>query len=187
MICEECCKDILISFKKDNYAEKNFKKHIYIAKYDAKLREVFLKYKFNDKSYLYRFFTEIILNTEEVYSFLKNYDIIIPVPIHKSRKLERGYNQSELIAKSISKKVNIQYCNVLVKSKGNFAQSKLNKEQREQNVKNVYNVKKMEKILNKNIVLFDDIYTTGATVNECSKILINAGANNVDVFTIFKD
>ena len=58
---------------------------------------------------------------------------------------------------------------------------------REENVKNVYKIQNMDKIINKKILLVDDIFTTGATLNECSKILKQAGAKKVDVFTIAKD
>ena len=58
---------------------------------------------------------------------------------------------------------------------------------REENVKNVYKIQNMDKIINKKILLVDDIFTTGATLNECSKLLKQAGARKVDVFTIAKD
>ena len=58
---------------------------------------------------------------------------------------------------------------------------------REKNVKNVYKIKNQDRIINKKILLVDDIYTTGATLNECSKILKQAGAEQIDVFTIAKD
>lgn len=58
---------------------------------------------------------------------------------------------------------------------------------REENVKNVYKIQNMDRIINKKILLVDDIFTTGATLNECSKLLKQAGAKKVDVFTIAKD
>ena len=58
---------------------------------------------------------------------------------------------------------------------------------REENVKNVYKIQNVDKIINKKILLVDDIYTTGATLNECSKLLKKAGAEKVDIFTIAKD
>lgn len=58
---------------------------------------------------------------------------------------------------------------------------------REENVKNVYKIQNMDKIINKKILLVDDIFTTGATLNECSKLLKQAGAKKVDIFTIAKD
>ena len=118
----------------------------------------------------------------------KIYDIIIPVPISKKRKKERGYNQSLLIARKISSKEKIKLGDkVISKVKNNNTQSKLNKEERAENVKNVYKITKDKEIINKNILLIDDIYTTGATLNECSRMLKQAGAKKIDVLTIAKD
>ena len=66
-------------------------------------------------------------------------------------------------------------------------QSKLNKEQRKQNIQNVYELKNGEILNNKRILLIDDIYTTGSTVNECCKMLQKAMPKKIDVFTIAKD
>lgn len=113
---------------------------------------------------------------------------MIPVPIHNDRKRKRGYNQSELIAKEIGKKLDIPVIsNCLVKIKNVVPQSTLNKEQRKQNIKGVYQVKKEETIKGKRIVLVDDIFTTGSTLEECSKMLKQAGASKIGIFTIAKD
>lgn len=58
---------------------------------------------------------------------------------------------------------------------------------REENVKNVYKIQNMDRIINKKILIVDDIFTTGATLNECSKLLKQAGAKKIDIFTIAKD
>lgn len=105
----------------------------------------------------------------------------------KLKKSKRGYNQTELLAKNLSKNLKIPYnYNILVKSKNNQTQSLLEKSQREKNVENVFKIKNPSKIKDKNIILLDDIYTTGATVRECSKILKNAGAKKILVFVIAK-
>ena len=75
----------------------------------------------------------------------------------------------------------------LFKNKDTTMQSKLNKEQRKENIKGVYLLKNEEKINNKNILLIDDIYTTGSTVNECIKTLKKAKIKNIDILTIAKD
>ena len=119
---------------------------------------------------------------------IKKYDIIIPVPISKKRLKERGYNQSALIAKEIANYLKIEYNEkVLIKIKDNIAQSILEGKDRELNVKDVYKVKDFEKIKNKKILVIDDIYTTGSTVNECSRILKINGAKDIGVFIIAKD
>lgn len=133
-------------------------------------------------------FSEIILNDKEICELLSKYDMIISVPVSRKRKKERGYNQSELIAKEISKKLNMEYAkDVLYKTKNTIAQSKLNKEEREENAKGVYEIKNLNKITGKKILLIDDIYTTGSTVNECSKILKQANPKKIGIFTIAKD
>lgn len=133
-------------------------------------------------------FSEIILNDKELCNILNEYEIITSVPVSKKRKKERGYNQSELISKEICRKLNIEYAkDILYKTKNTIAQSKLNKEQREENAKGVYEIKNLKKITGKKILLIDDIYTTGSTVNECSKILRQANPKKIGIFTIAKD
>ena len=120
--------------------------------------------------------------------FLKKYDIIIPVPISKQRNKNRGYNQSLLLAKEISKELNIECIDkCLIKIKNILPQSSLKKEERIRNVKNVYSIKNTQNISGKKILLIDDIYTTGSTVIECSRILAENGAKDIGILTIAKD
>lgn len=169
-------------------SNKNFKAHAYLFKYSGIIREMILSYKFKDKSYLYKTFVEIIIKNKKICGFIEKYDIIISVPIHKKRMNKRGYNQSELIVKGIAKNLNInRERNVLYKVKNNKSQSLLTKKDRLTNTKNVYKILESSKIKDKKILLVDDIYTTGSTVNECSKMLKKAGASEVAVLTIAKD
>ena len=116
-----------------------------------------------------------------------SYDIISAVPIHKKRKKERGYNQSELIAREIAKNIPIiVYKNALKKIKNNKRQSDLSKEDRLDNVKNVYQIVNEEIIKDKRVVLFDDIYTTGSTLNECSRLLKQNGVKEILAITLAK-
>lgn len=192
---KKCCKDCekrinsQLNLNIENKAGYYFEKHMYLFKYKNEIRNLILDYKFRDKSYLYELFAKIITKNEKICGILEKYDIIIPVPIHKKRKKQRGYNQSELIARQISKNIaNLQLENkAFIKIKNNKPQSTLNKKQRKQNVKNVYKLENKGKIENKNIVLFDDIYTTGNTANEIAKILKQNGANKILVLTIAKD
>lgn len=157
-------------------------------KYENIVREKIIKYKFNEKSYLYKTFVKIIIKNKKIYSFLKLYDIIISVPMHKLKKSVRGYNQSELIAKEISKQIEIKFeKNILVKQINTEVQSTLTKTQRMKNVKGAFSITDFTKVRGKKIILVDDIYTTGSTVNECGKILKQAGAKEICVVTIAKD
>lgn len=189
IICNKCYKTLKIVEKIEKIPNKNFKEHLYIFKYEGKIRNLIIDYKFNDKSYLNEFFVKIILKNKKIYGKIKNYDIIIPVPIHPKRKRQRGYNQSELIARKIAKSIEKLelVTNCLIKGKNTIAQSKLTKEQRKENVKQVYKLQNKQKIKDRRIILFDDIYTTGSTAEECSRILKENGAKEILVFTIAKD
>ncbi len=165
-----------------------FDEQLYFFNYHGRIRRKIIQYKFSEKSFLYKMFLKIILKNKKTYRFSKKYDIIISVPISKKRLGKRGYNQSELIARELAKNLNIKYeKNVLIKLKDNKTQSTLGKKQRQENVKNVYEVKNEGIIKNKNIIIFDDIFTTGSTVNECSKILKQNGAKYIGIITIAKD
>lgn len=192
-LCDECKikieKEVIA--KIDNYINdnsKSFTKHAYIFKYKGKIRSLLINYKFNNKPYLYKTFCDVILNNSNIVRFIRKYDIIIPVPIHKKRFNSRGYNQSELLAKEISKKLGINFKNnILIKAKNNNAQSSLNRIERFSNVKDVYKIKNINFVKEKKILVIDDIYTTGNTVNECSKILKDNGAKEIGILTISKD
>ncbi len=192
-ICEkinklEICKKCEIELKKhfilqiDKYKNKYFKEHLYIFKYEGIIRKKLIEYKFNNKPYLYKLFVKILNNSEKICGFLIKYDIITSVPMSRLKKNLRGYNQSELIIKHLPNFTN----KILFKIKNNSPQSELNRDNRIINVENVYVARNIETIKNKKILIFDDIYTTGSTVNECSRILKIAGAKEIGVLTIAK-
>lgn len=165
-----------------------------LFKYEGIIRQKMIEYKFGDKAYLYRTFAKIVLKNEKVCGFLRNYDIIIPVPLHKKKKRARGYNQTELIAKEIANNIpNLKLeTNILIKTKNTEVQSLLTRNQRRENIKNAFEINvgtgfHTRPIEGKKIILFDDIYTTGATANECRRVLKNAGAKEILVLTIAKD
>lgn len=176
----------------DNYqnAPVFFDEHLYLFKYKKDIRESIIKYKFDEKSYLYKSFSELFIRDKQFTNqFISNYDIIIPVPIHKKRFKSRGYNQSELIAKDIAKRCKKTYFNnVIIKNNNAVAQSSLDdKLDRIRNIKNAFDVGiNIDIIKGKRVAVFDDVFTTGATVNECAKVLKQRGASFVGIFTIAK-
>ena len=176
--------------------EKHFEELMYIFKYEGQIRELILDYKFNEKSYMYKTFVNFLLKNKKIFENIKKYDKIIPVPISKKRYKERGYNQSLLIAKEISMQISYEtnnniklelVNNCLIKTKNIIEQSKLNKEDRQHNIQGVYTLKNGSILSNKSILLIDDIYTTGSTVNECSRVLQQAKTNKIGVLVLAKD
>ena len=194
-LCNKCETKIKkeFKFKTDNYEsdiDKNFIEHHYFFKYENLIRNQIISLKFHEKPYIYQTITYFLKKMQKSFENLKKYDIIIIVPLSKQRKRERGYNQSLLVAKEISKIIEVPIVNkILYKTKNTIPQSSLNKQEREKNAKGVYEVTNIQKIHNKKILLIDDIYTTGNTVNECTYMLVQKGIQrkNIGVLTIAKD
>ena len=189
-LCKKC--EILLKsqakFKIEKQENEVFEEHLYIFSYEGIIRKMILNYKFQEKSYLYSTFVNFLLKNEKFFEFIKKYDTIVPVPISQKRQRQRGYNQSELIARKLAKEANLSLAHRnLKKIKNIIEQSKLNKIQRQRNIQGAYELRKKEQLAEKNILLFDDIYTTGSTVKECCKILKQAKPKKIGVLTLAKD
>ena len=114
-----------------------------------------------------------------------DYSFIIPVPLHIKRLRERGFNQSLILARAIGEKHQISVdFSLLKRHKFTLTQTGSNKKERKQNIKGAFEVTDKKKIAGKSIILIDDVYTTGATVNECAKTLLKAGAQKISVLTL---
>lgn len=189
-ICNNCYENIK-KIKKcviNEYNNRNFSKHLYIFRYEGIIRNKIIEYKFEDKGYLYKMFAKIILSDKKTYNFIKKYDVIIPVPISKKRKKKRGYNQSELVANELAQKLNQDiWTDIIIKKKDNKPQSELNKLERIKNVEDIYEINKPIEVKNKKVLLLDDIYTTGSTVNEIARKLKQNQTQEIGVITLAKD
>ena len=189
-ICNNCYENIK-KIKKcviNVYNNRNFSKHLYIFRYEGIIRNKIIEYKFEDKGYLYKMFAKIILSDKKTCNFIKKYDVIIPVPISKKRKKKRGYNQSELVANELAQKLNQDiWTDIIIKKKDNKPQSELNKLERIKNVEDIYEINKPIEVKNKKVLLLDDIYTTGSTVNEIARKLKQNQTQEIGVITLAKD
>ncbi|WP_345795458.1 ComF family protein [Algoriphagus sp. CAU 1675] len=118
------------------------------------------------------------------YQFSSTWDVITSVPLHEMKKLRRGYNQSEEFGKGLSKVLGIPYQNLLNRKKYTETQTKKTRLERLDNVNEVFQVSDIKLVKAKNILLVDDVITTGATLCSCTNLLLANGANNVDLATI---
>ena len=167
---------------------KKYEKLLYIFKYESLIRKLILGYKFSNKAYINNFFANIIIKNEKNYNLLKQYDMIIPVPMHKKKMLKRGYNQTELISEKIAKNLGIaNRPDILQKVVNTTTQSKLGGKTRQTNIQHAFFIKNDIEVEDKKIILLDDIYTTGATSEECSRVLKDAGAADVLILVLAKD
>lgn len=107
-------------------------------------------------------------------------ELIIPVPLHKLKKAERGYNQSFYIAKGLSKILRTRYSDrILKRKKYTESQTMMTLTERQENISGAFSIRNKNEVRDKTILLIDDIITTGATISECGKVLLNAGAKKI--------
>jgi ComF family protein len=146
-------------------------------------KELVIKMKKSNDQYLYNSLAKIGFN---IYAdFFQNIDLIIPIPIHWLTKFLRGFNQSALLSEELSNlsKITLKK-NILIKKKYTKKQSTQLYKNRFLNIKDSFLIKNNDIIKNKNILLIDDVMTTGATGNECAKLLKKNNAKLVKLFTI---
>ncbi|ACL74478.1 phosphoribosyltransferase [Ruminiclostridium cellulolyticum H10] len=185
-ICEKCAGEI--GYYKNSVTPLNLPVGIQnycdgilcVGRYSDSLKEALRRFKFSNKPSYYRTFGRLLAlkveNTEQKVRF----DIIVPVPLYKSKEKTRGYNQAELMAGQVSKILNVP-CEkrLLNKTFETKSQSILKKNERLLNLQDAFVAINQRMIVNKNILLIDDILTTGSTVNQCCKALKEAGAGKV--------
>ncbi|MCR4437491.1 MAG: ComF family protein [bacterium] len=112
-------------------------------------------------------------------------DLLVPVPLHPARKRERGYNQSELLARTASKICGIRVeTELLRRTRYTTPQAKLGAAERTRNVAGAFAVSAPAHVQGRGIILVDDVFTTGATANECARVLLQAGAREVSLATM---
>lgn len=160
------------------------KKHLYkqgvgVFGYDEKIKCSIYRFKYSNKREYAQFYGEAIASRYGYVIRRWSPDVIIPIPLFKIKYLQRGYNQAELIAGELGKCLGIPVdVKLLVRSKKTKAMKELNDEERVKNLQNAF--KLSENIVKyKKILLVDDIYTTGATIDACAKALLDGGALEV--------
>ena len=147
--------------------------------YDGPVREAILRYKFGDAQIYHIAFGELV--AERIYEDLQGeYDVLSWVPLAPDRRKERGYDQVELIARNVSKRLRIPLVPLLKKRRGVSAQSLTSgPEERRANIAGAYRVIDPDAVRGKRILIIDDVVTTGSTLSECAKMLRMAGAEKV--------
>ena len=156
-----------------------------IAYYHETLQQVIHLYKFEKRTTLAQPLVQLITaNLPHDFTFA-DYDFILPVPIHKKRQRERGFNQATLLAKQIAKETKNQVItDTLIRKKNTSPQSSLDREARQTNIIGAFELQKEKVIHNKKILVLDDVFTTGATVREAVKVLWDADPKEIDVLTL---
>ncbi len=156
-----------------------------LGAFEGSLQEAIHRWKYEGKTYLTPFFAEWMAEGLNRYWEPGSLDLLIPVPLHTRRLRERGFNQALLLVKDLSRRTGIPYRKtILQKKKPTVPQVNLSGVEREKALRRTFHVIEKEELSGLWILLIDDVYTTGATVNECSKVLLKGGAGRVDVLTL---
>ena len=163
----------------------HFEVHRSSGLYEGALKEAIHTFKYGGVFPLVRFLGDLLQPTLQTLSQDYFVDVMIPVPLHIRRLRERGFNQALLLVKELNRRIGIPYEErALKKIKDTPVQIALKKRERRKNLTGVFQVKDTGTIKGKSVVLVDDVYTTGTTVNECSRALLKAGAERVAVLTV---
>ena len=184
-ICFDCKKNLEILNREIDLDSVDINKVFYILGSNRFIKEMIYDFKFNGESYLYKPLGNIMVDSIIALNLNEGVDSIYFIPSHRRKEAIRGYNQSELLAKYISKKLDIKLStNNLIKYRHTKEQNKLNKSGRTYNLKDAFKVKRPEEIKGKSILLIDDIVTTGSTFMECAKVLKKSGAKEITALAL---
>lgn len=146
---------------------------------EGPVKELVHNFKYNNIRELGEFLSTTMEKTLRENFEIGSNVIISATPLHWFRKQHRGYNQAELLAQRVSEKTNIPYKSLLIKKNNTKSQVKLRKDERRENLKNVFRLRPDADIIDKTIILVDDVTTTGTTLQECARVLRENGAEKV--------
>ncbi len=153
------------------------------AVYTGLLKEMILDFKYRGAIWLSPDLGQLMLACLRTHFSAPDIDCVTYVPLHKTRERERTYNQSFLLAKEIAGQLNRKASDYLERVQAATSQTHLTSAERADNVKNKFAVKKRRDLKGQRVLLVDDVMTTGATVNECARVLKKHGAREVLVLT----
>lgn len=167
IICHECEKN-----------EHAFHSSYALFDYDGDIKIKINQFKQSGAKYLGHTFAHMLSDFYEKLDM--KVDLILPMPIHPNRLKERGFNQSELLCEVIAKNhPKLVNKDLLIRIKDTPHQTGLNRDNRLMNLSNAFEITNLKKVRNKRILIIDDIYTTGSTLDECAFTLLKAGAKSV--------
>ena len=160
-----------------------FTKGFSCVEYDDNIKKLVYDLKYHNKRYLAYHMAEMMTERFMKMGWGKP-DLIVPIPLHRKKERDRGFNQSALIARYIGAFLGIPVeCKGVLRMKETEIQNKLNREERKENLKNAFKIIENNKFSNKKVMILDDIYTTGSTIDACAKELCKAKPREINCMT----
>ena len=152
--------------------------------YSTEMRRTIHELKFNGRRPLGQLLAPLLANVFSEFWQQNDFDFVTCVPLHPSRRRERGFNQAELLGQALAQTIGLPKLRTLRRTAATPSQVGLSDAQRIENVRNVFSCTYIERVVGKRILLIDDVMTTGATVASASRTLVDAGAEKVSVLTV---
>lgn len=151
--------------------------------WDEHVRRIVHTIKFGSVSLCIPLLATLLRDAWHVYGGEWN-SVVVPIPLHASRMRERGFNQAALFAREFARGACLQYRDdILIRTRATHAQAELVRDERLRNVDGAFACKKSENVFDASVLLVDDVFTSGSTLNEAARTLRNAGARDVRALT----
>lgn len=178
LCCEECAENIT---QEDIISKEIYCSNVSPFRLDGMYKNAIYSMKFSNRpGYAKQLAMPMVASVKKIYGEqLENIDYVAYVPTTKKSLHSRGYNQAYLLAKYVAMLLDIPCKDLLLKIKENDTQHLLTRKKRKHNVENVFGFNNRYNIKDKNVLVIDDIYTTGSTLNECARVLLDSGAGYV--------
>ncbi|TCO76474.1 ComF family protein [Marinisporobacter balticus] len=186
--CEKCGKPLAELYFQSKCPDCIKTNHAYTkgfscVEYDDYTKKLVHKLKYKNDRYLSYHMAEMMIEKLQKQG-VEDIDLIIPTPLHKKKERKRGFNQAYLLAKYIGKAMNLKVDRKsLIKAKETQSQNQLSKDERKNNLKDAFYVVSKDAFKDKKILIIDDVYTTGSTMNACSEEILKAKPRGIFIMS----
>ncbi|OQX53930.1 MAG: hypothetical protein B5M48_02075 [Candidatus Omnitrophica bacterium 4484_213] len=187
-LCSECYSKIIknkppFSVKCD-CSPVYFQRAWAVGKYTGIIKDLIHLFKYHRQQYLSKPLGKLMVDFIKINLNWQIINVLVPVPLHPRKLRQREFNQSELLAKEINKQISIPLANALIRIKQTSSQTILPPEKRLSNIAGAFKTREQKEVAQKSILLIDDVFTSGATANECARVLKQGGAKRVEVLAL---
>jgi competence protein ComFC len=189
--CQRCSMpfqgEITGEFTCSNCQDREFHFTASVSRYRARgvVRDLIHRFKYSSEYHLRHQLAEWAaagLSDERLQN--PGFDALVPIPLHSARKREREFNQAEVIAELLSERCKKPVLNVLQRIRYTESQTRHDRTERMENLRGAFRMRQPDAVLNRHLVLVDDVFTTGSTVEECARVLTKAGAASVRALVV---
>jgi ComF family protein len=189
--CQQCSlpvdSEITGEFRCSNCAERKFHFKASVSLYRARgiVRDLIHRFKYGREYYLrHQIAVWAAAGLEDKRLQTPDIDALVPVPLHSARQREREFNQAEAIAELLAERCGKPIVRVLERIRYTDSQTRHDRAERMENLRGAFRVRQPKVVLNRHLVLVDDVFTTGSTVEECARVLTEAGAASVRALVV---